>query len=287
MSDPAPSEPKLVGAFRVELAPDPAHAVTTPPSVVIGDGPGLDRAVRVLPAAAAWTVESPGSAPSPVSEGQWFSAGPGWRGRVIAESKAPPPSTPHAAWTAPELEVTSTREGREHRQICAVPDAEGAEIIVGRDEDCHVRIEDAHVSRRHLRLFVRKGRVLAEDLRSRWGTTLNDRPLAAPSELSHGDHLVIGATSLRYLCYWELLTRPAQAPPGEGPRPGRESIRPFTSPSSPNLPSEHRPQPPRSRVRPVAAPPPPPSAWEQNLKIAALAVIALCFLAMIGMLLRG
>jgi pSer/pThr/pTyr-binding forkhead associated (FHA) protein len=70
------------------------------------------------------------------------------------------------------------------------------ETVIGRDLTCAVRLNDASVSRRHLRLVRRGGQVLAEDLGSRNGTLINGSPLAGALRLVDGDVLQIGSRSI-------------------------------------------------------------------------------------------
>lgn len=54
------------------------------------------------------------------------------------------------------------------------------------------------ISRKHIRLLYRQGKVLVEDLGSINGTTLNNRKLSAylPEELNDGDTLVLGKLTI-------------------------------------------------------------------------------------------
>ncbi|MBS0197428.1 MAG: FHA domain-containing protein [Planctomycetes bacterium] len=220
-----------------------------------------------------WSLAEHGQEARQAALGEWLDAAPGWRVRVV-ECDAPGVSA-SVSWTSPELEFAVQASGKEHIFVCPAPVEEGAELIVGRGEECGVCLEDGHVSRRHLRLFVRKGRLLAEDLRSKWGTTLNGRALAAPSELAHSDRLVLGTTTIRYICYWDVLTRPTRPAPE-----ARASDSPTATAIAPPGMTHNRPP------RPVLEPPPPPSALEQNAKLIALGIFALCCLLLIVMLMR-
>ena len=70
--------------------------------------------------------------------------------------------------------------------------AEG-ELIVGRSEQCQVRIDDDNLSRKHLRLRIGDD-VEVEDLESLNGSKLGDHPLrpGAPERLREGDVITIG-----------------------------------------------------------------------------------------------
>lgn len=70
-----------------------------------------------------------------------------------------------------------------------------SELVVGSAPDCGIVVaNDAFVSRRHVRVTTKDGRVQAEDLGSSNGTLLR---LRQPSILEPGDELVIGTTVLR------------------------------------------------------------------------------------------
>jgi pSer/pThr/pTyr-binding forkhead associated (FHA) protein len=63
--------------------------------------------------------------------------------------------------------------------------------IIGRGEDCHIRIPLAEVSRRHLTIDVASGEVTVKDLGSANGTYLNNVRITEEM-LSPGDHLIVG-----------------------------------------------------------------------------------------------
>ncbi len=68
----------------------------------------------------------------------------------------------------------------------------GADVIVGRSRTATISVADERVSREHLRLFLRDGRPIAEDLGSKNRTLLNGVPLDGQSALSNGDQLCAG-----------------------------------------------------------------------------------------------
>ena len=76
------------------------------------------------------------------------------------------------------------------------------ETLVGREKGCPIRLATADVSRRHCRLIV-AGRgggesVTVEDLGSRNGTYVNDRPVAGVVTLKPGDRLRVGPVRFAY-----------------------------------------------------------------------------------------
>jgi pSer/pThr/pTyr-binding forkhead associated (FHA) protein len=64
-----------------------------------------------------------------------------------------------------------------------------AEMLVGRGEDCDLRVQDGHPSRRHARLSVEGGELWLEDLGSANGTTVNGRAITSRTRLQHGDRI--------------------------------------------------------------------------------------------------
>ncbi len=93
----------------------------------------------------------------------------------------------------PEGRLSLLIMGASGSQTVPLPDQ--GELIIGRSEQCHVRIEDDDLSRKHLRLRIGEG-VLVEDLESMNGSKLGDRPLqpGVPEPLREGDVLTIGDT---------------------------------------------------------------------------------------------
>ncbi|MBL9001443.1 MAG: FHA domain-containing protein [Phycisphaerae bacterium] len=174
-------------------------------------------------------------------------------------------------WTAPEFQVTLSREGSSGYATHRVPENDGDEVLAGSGEVCGI-VLPGPAGERHARFFRHRGRLLVEDLRSPGGVKLNGVPLAGPSELAHGDVLELAGSTIRYVCYWDVLVRPV-------PKRVRESIPSEPAPNA--VPEEIR-----RPVRPAPAPAPPPSRWEENAKIIALAVLSICCLAVIMLLLR-
>jgi predicted component of type VI protein secretion system len=72
----------------------------------------------------------------------------------------------------------------------------GERTVVGRDPEADVHVEDESVSWNHLEIESRGGVLMATDLDSRNGTTLNGEPLDRPRRLRDGDVLVIGVQRL-------------------------------------------------------------------------------------------
>ncbi len=69
-------------------------------------------------------------------------------------------------------------------------------LIIGRGQDSDVVLTDTGVSRHHLRVELYKDSLMVEDLKSRNGTTINDRPIQG-QEAFPGDIVRIGRTIIR------------------------------------------------------------------------------------------
>jgi pSer/pThr/pTyr-binding forkhead associated (FHA) protein len=80
---------------------------------------------------------------------------------------------------------------------------EGANII-GRAADATISIDARGVSRYHARVQLSQGEATLEDLGSKNGTQVNGNRIATPVRLSDGDHIQLGALSLRF-----AVARPA------------------------------------------------------------------------------
>ncbi|MCA9053646.1 MAG: FHA domain-containing protein [Planctomycetaceae bacterium] len=72
----------------------------------------------------------------------------------------------------------------------------GELILVGRGEQCDLRLADPSASRVHCRLLSRDGKVILTDAGSRWGTFVNGERVT-DCELQTGDEITIGETTLR------------------------------------------------------------------------------------------
>jgi diguanylate cyclase (GGDEF)-like protein len=71
-------------------------------------------------------------------------------------------------------------------------------LVVGRGDDCAIRIDDPSVSRRHARLQPAADGYYAVDLQSTNGTFVNDEP-ASMRRLHDGDYLRVGNCIYRFL----------------------------------------------------------------------------------------
>ncbi|HEX5747889.1 MAG TPA: FHA domain-containing protein [Archangium sp.] len=69
---------------------------------------------------------------------------------------------------------------------------EQAEIHIGRTTENDVVLQDAGVSRKHVRVSDRLGRFYVQDLGSANGTLINDAPISGERELRNGDRISLG-----------------------------------------------------------------------------------------------
>ena len=70
--------------------------------------------------------------------------------------------------------------------------------LIGRGEDCDVRIDDPLASRRHAAVRREPWRYVLEDLGSRNGTLVNGEPVQGEHHLRHGDTVHVATTPLRF-----------------------------------------------------------------------------------------
>jgi len=71
-------------------------------------------------------------------------------------------------------------------------------VVIGRGDDCDIRLNDHSVSRRHARIELTANGFQASDLQSTNGTFINDQP-AADNGLRDGDNLRVGSSIFRFL----------------------------------------------------------------------------------------
>lgn len=72
-------------------------------------------------------------------------------------------------------------------------------LMVGRGEDCEIRIQDNSVSRRHAKIEHRAEGFYVSDQNSTNGTFVNDKPLDGAWLLQDGDYVRVGNCIYRYL----------------------------------------------------------------------------------------
>jgi DNA-binding winged helix-turn-helix (wHTH) protein len=69
--------------------------------------------------------------------------------------------------------------------------------VIGRNEDCAVRIDKTEVSRCHAMITVQGTTAIIEDLGSKNGTFVNGNQVAGPTPLANGDEIWIGRSVAR------------------------------------------------------------------------------------------
>ena len=69
-------------------------------------------------------------------------------------------------------------------------------LMIGRDQNCTLVLNDTYASSRHARVFPKDGTWWLEDLESTNGTTLAGRPVHGAVELPIGVPVKIGQTTL-------------------------------------------------------------------------------------------
>ena len=88
------------------------------------------------------------------------------------------------------LLLTGPQAGRRH-------EVQG-EVFIGRSPSCTIALEDAKVSRRHVRLEVGEGQAKVSDLGSRNGTLVNGEKLEVEIVLLPGDRLQVGDSTILF-----------------------------------------------------------------------------------------
>ena len=75
---------------------------------------------------------------------------------------------------------------------------QAAVTVVGRAEDCDLRLDDPLASRHHAEVRREPWRYQLFDLGSRNGTQVNGRVIDGPYQLQNGDRILIAATPLQF-----------------------------------------------------------------------------------------
>ena len=90
-------------------------------------------------------------------------------------------------------------------------------LEVGRDPSVGMAVEDGLVSGHHVRISPEEGGALVEDLGSLNGTFVNGEEIRAPSRVSPGDQVLIGATVLELRSTDQVSTKPTAVRPEPPP----------------------------------------------------------------------
>ena len=73
------------------------------------------------------------------------------------------------------------------------------QLRIGRGLDNDIVLPDKYASVNHARLYTKQGQFWVEDLNSKNGTFLNDKPLEGATLLVNGDEIRIGAILFRFV----------------------------------------------------------------------------------------
>jgi pSer/pThr/pTyr-binding forkhead associated (FHA) protein len=88
------------------------------------------------------------------------------------------------------------KTGKQREQTIPLPDSD---IVIGRDEDCRIRLEAKGISHRHCFLKNSPNGWLIEDLGSRNGTFLNGKRIDKELLLKSGDIFSIGPLKFQFV----------------------------------------------------------------------------------------
>ncbi len=94
--------------------------------------------------------------------------------------------------TSPQTEVLITVDGLEQGRFVVEP----GEFVIGRNADCHLRVDAELVSREHAKLILNYDHALIEDLGSANGTFVNDKPVTERTRLWPGQKICIGEATI-------------------------------------------------------------------------------------------
>lgn len=239
----------------VSLSPDEESGrsgATRPPVVVQNDGDSDDAlpsdAVVVRRGGIGWmAIDRATDEVKPLHEESWSPLA-GWRLKLASRANEPEFSIcDHSGVLAQELQVRPGPSSQARPERILLPAEEGATRIIGRGETTDHVIADKKVSREQLRITIRDGRTVIEDLKSAWGTRLNGKRISSPTELEDGDEITVGDTVLAFV---DPLASPFGQRRENGRRGsddsgrragGRPKKRPLRLPRLPRLPRVPRP----------------------------------------------
>lgn len=123
--------------------------------------------------------------------------------------------------------------------------------LVGRGEDCDIRLESRKVSRRHCCIAQVNDYLAVRDLASTNGIRVNGREVLE-SRLSHGDVLTIGPYNFRII--WQQENAGQRGPTSPQPKPQSAEPGPSLPVSGPRI-SPEAPKPPVTSSSPTRQPP--------------------------------
>ncbi len=83
-----------------------------------------------------------------------------------------------------------------------------ARFLIGRGDDCQLRLTNAIASRHHCLLLHREGKTILHDLQSRNGTYVNDQRIEGEHALTAGDRFTIGDLAFEVQIAAALVAKP-------------------------------------------------------------------------------
>jgi len=179
-----------------------------------------------------------------LSEMRW-TANSGWAFRLGPAESGAMFSSSAPSWVSPRVRIiTRTQEGGSRELLHALPESDGASILIGRGLDNDIALVDRPVSRSHLRIDRHEGVYRVADLReaatesSRMPTTVDGRPIAcggAPVEVGDKTIVVCGKSVITF--EYPVPMPNFERPPAHGAR-GEESASPM--PVTPPAPRDAR-----------------------------------------------
>lgn len=109
------------------------------------------------------------------------------------------------------MEVTLVVVGgkQDGRKILAT----GPKYVIGRSQDCNLRLQSGMISRKHCVLTVHDHVVTIEDCGSTNGTSVNGERIEKPQELKTGDRIQIASLELEVRLTHALVASSPQKPP--------------------------------------------------------------------------
>jgi hypothetical protein len=111
-------------------------------------------------------------------------------------------------------------------------------LVIGRLDDSDLRVDDRSVSRRHAELVFHDGGWYLNDLDSRYGTKVDDRPVKAPVLLEPGARVHIGTVEFS-VTLEGVPPRTGRVPVVTAPAETAESF-PSVKPSAPPIPADSK-----------------------------------------------
>jgi len=108
-----------------------------------------------------------------------------------------------------------------------------SKFLVGRAEDCHLRVHSELISRHHCVFLVEEGFVAVRDFQSKNGTFVNGDRIAPQAELKSGDRVQVGPMELEVQIRSSVAAAsdPARQPTSAGgedrmaaPQPGTKDL---------------------------------------------------------------